>query len=152
MPPKTSKSTDWEEAVLVERRIEMSALVTEIQQIRETVDNQSGKIEKQTEQLSELNGSVREHIATDAQYRKLTEEHEKKIKGNGGKSYDSRLDSLNSRMRMIFIIGGSLATFMLGIAGTTIAALLLEWFYIVARYPNIAGIIGSSINQLLSIQ
>ncbi len=97
---------------------------------------------------------TKDEVARLARIEETLEEFMKQFNGPDG--WFSRIEkssaSNSSRIKMIFVIGGSLATFMLGIAGTTIAALLLEWFYIMARYPQAATTIEATARRLLNIQ
>ena len=61
-----------------------------------------------TAAINTLSTLVNVHIATDIQYRKLIDEHEIKIKGNGSPSYDAKIESLNMRMKMVFSIGAAI--------------------------------------------
>lgn len=55
--------------------------------------------------LKTLATKVEVHCATDEQYRIKVDEHEKKIKGNGEPSYETRFSNINIKMKLIFAVG-----------------------------------------------
>lgn len=57
--------------------------------------------------LNALATKVEVHCATDALYRTKVDEHERKIKGNGEPSYETRFATISSKIRIIYTIGAA---------------------------------------------
>lgn len=58
--------------------------------------------------LNTLATKVEVHCATDAQYRAKVDEHERKIKGNGEPSFETRFATINGKIKIIYTVGAAL--------------------------------------------
>jgi len=92
-----------------------------------------------TNAVNLLTNKVDVHLATDMQYRTMTDNHDKRIRGNGEPSYDTKISSLDSRMKMIFgILGGvwGIAAIVIGLIVSKIFNDLVSLSNMLSQIPH----------------
>ena len=72
------------------------------------------------------------------------------INGNGKTGAKTQLASHESRIRMLFIVGGAIATFLLTLIGTVTAALVVAWITISLRISS-SIVIPNIIPEIIKI-
>lgn len=79
--------------------------------VNAAIKEQSQIIKEHNEAIADLVGRLNVHLATDEQYKETVDKHDKMLRGNGEPSHDTRLSSLESRVRMLFKIGAATYSF-----------------------------------------